>query len=60
MEKSEKQSSDMDWIGNFASDILTGKKKIFHKEVKKQAVSGAIYIPRGYIGKKCIVIISTD
>lgn len=55
-----KEGTEMTWVGFW--DFLLNNKKItpMIKEVKKQKVSGVIYVPKKYIGKRVMVIINGD
>ena len=41
-------------------DILDGKAELIHKTVKNHRCSGAVYLPKKYIGKEVIVIVRND
>jgi len=36
------------------------KEEIFTKEVKRQKKSGVIYVPKGLIGKKVVIIVKEN
>jgi putative transposon-encoded protein len=41
-------------------DILDGKAELIHKTVKNHRCSGAVYLPKKYIGKEVIVIVRKE
>jgi len=41
-------------------DVLNGKSTILYKNVKDHKYSGAVYLPKKYIGKNVIVIVKGD
>jgi len=41
-------------------EIIDGKAELIHKTVKNHKCSGAVYLPKKYIGKAVIVIVRND
>ena len=41
-------------------DIIEGKAELIHKTVRNHRCSGAVYLPKKYIGREVIVIVRND
>jgi putative transposon-encoded protein len=41
-------------------DIIEGKAELIHKTVKNHRCSGAVYLPKKYIGMEVIIIVRKD
>jgi putative transposon-encoded protein len=41
-------------------DIIEGKAELIRKTVKNHRCSGAVYLPKKYIGKEVIIIVRTE
>ncbi len=52
--------SNIDWMKELGRDVIEGKKEIYRKKVRKQVMSGVIYIPKKNIGKKVVVIVFNE
>jgi putative transposon-encoded protein len=41
-------------------DIMDGNAELIHKTVRNHKCSGAVYLPKKYIGKEVIVIVRNE
>jgi putative transposon-encoded protein len=41
-------------------EIMDGKAVLIHKTVKNHRCSGAVYLPKKYIGREVIIIVRND